>query len=160
MTPHVEHAVGPSSHPSGAPSQQGTMCPQVSQRWCEVSHRIGAPQLSQGASPPMVGWQAEAEAEAEAEVDADAVSVPGRESAVMQANVAAQQRYGAAARLGCWLRGPTAYGLLCHRWVVAARNHPRALRVGRSALVFAQHRLLAMPLPSRRLQFGERWSST
>ena len=47
------------------------MCPQVSQRWCEVSHRIGAPQLSQGASPPMAGWQV------------DAVWVSERESAVM-----------------------------------------------------------------------------
>jgi hypothetical protein len=34
------------------------MWPQVSHRWCEVSQRIGAPQLSQGARPPMVGWQA------------------------------------------------------------------------------------------------------
>ena len=33
------------------------MWPQESQRWCEVSHRMGAPQLSQGARPPMVGWQ-------------------------------------------------------------------------------------------------------
>lgn len=33
------------------------MCPHESHRWCEVSHRIGAPQLSQGANPPMVGWQ-------------------------------------------------------------------------------------------------------
>jgi len=33
------------------------MYPQVSQRWCEVSHRIAAPQLSHGASPPSVGWQ-------------------------------------------------------------------------------------------------------
>jgi len=32
------------------------MWPQVSHRWCEVSQRIGAPQLSQGASPPRVGW--------------------------------------------------------------------------------------------------------
>ncbi len=34
------------------------MCPQESHRWCEVSQRIGAPQLSHGARPPMVGWQA------------------------------------------------------------------------------------------------------
>ncbi|TQJ49051.1 hypothetical protein FBY26_0719 [Phycicoccus sp. SLBN-51] len=33
------------------------MWPHESQRWCEVSHRMGAPQLSHGASPPMVGWQ-------------------------------------------------------------------------------------------------------
>jgi hypothetical protein len=33
------------------------MWPHVSQRWCEVSHRIGAPQLSHGARPPTVGWQ-------------------------------------------------------------------------------------------------------
>jgi hypothetical protein len=44
--------------PSGAPSQHGTMWPQESHRWCEVSQRIRAPQLSQGARPPMVGWQA------------------------------------------------------------------------------------------------------
>ena len=52
------------------------MCPHVSQRWWEVSHRIGAPQLSHGASPPMVGWQE------------DAVSA-GRGSAVMRPTVAA-----------------------------------------------------------------------
>lgn len=34
------------------------MWPQVSHRWWEVSQRMGAPQLSQGARPPMVGWQA------------------------------------------------------------------------------------------------------
>ena len=51
-------ALTPGPQPSGAPSQHGTMCPQESHRWCEVSHRIGAPQLSHGASPPMVGWQA------------------------------------------------------------------------------------------------------
>jgi hypothetical protein len=34
------------------------MWPQESHRWCEVSQRMGAPQLSQGARPPMVGWQA------------------------------------------------------------------------------------------------------
>jgi hypothetical protein len=34
------------------------MCPQVSHRWCDVSHRIGAPQLSHGARPPRAGWQA------------------------------------------------------------------------------------------------------
>ena len=33
------------------------MWPHESQRWCEVSHRMGAPQLSHGARPPMVGWQ-------------------------------------------------------------------------------------------------------
>jgi hypothetical protein len=41
--------------PSGAPSQQGTMCPQRSHRWCEVSQRIVAPQLSHGGSPPFCG---------------------------------------------------------------------------------------------------------
>jgi hypothetical protein len=33
------------------------MCPHVSHRWWEVSQRMGAPQLSQGARPPMTGWQ-------------------------------------------------------------------------------------------------------
>ena len=41
--------------PNGAPSQQGTMWPQESQRWCEVSQRMAAPQRSQGARPPMSG---------------------------------------------------------------------------------------------------------
>ncbi len=76
------------------------MCPQVSQRWCEVSHRIGAPQLSQGASPPMVGWQA------------DAVLVSGRESAVMGARVVAVPGLEPLPGGGCRLTRPTAYGLL------------------------------------------------
>ncbi len=34
------------------------MWPHLSQRWCEVSQRIGEPQLSHGASPARGGWQA------------------------------------------------------------------------------------------------------
>ena len=33
------------------------MWPQVSHRWWDVSQRIGAPQLSHGARPPITGWQ-------------------------------------------------------------------------------------------------------
>ena len=82
----------------------------------------------------------------------------GRESAVMGATVVAVPGLGPLPGWACRLTRPTAYGLLCRQWT--ARNQSPVLRVGRSALVFAQHRLLAMPPPSRRLRFGERWSST